>query len=98
MLTFLHVCQRICWPSGVAVRGTHGRRESNSFIESCSVLMGIGEAGYYAGVIYYLSFWYKRYVAPSLDKTCYSMIAGANWHLESGWVTFLLVQSVAQLF
>ncbi|KAJ3570815.1 hypothetical protein NP233_g4155 [Leucocoprinus birnbaumii] len=24
------------------------------------VLMGIGEAGYYAGVIYYLSFWYKR--------------------------------------
>ncbi len=24
--------------------------------------MGIGEAGYYAGVIYYLSFWYKRYV------------------------------------
>jgi len=27
--------------------------------------MGIGEAGYYAGVIYYLSFWYKRYVIPS---------------------------------
>jgi hypothetical protein len=25
------------------------------------VLMGIGEAGYYAGMIYYLSFWYKRY-------------------------------------
>ncbi|PPQ92545.1 hypothetical protein CVT25_010378 [Psilocybe cyanescens] len=25
------------------------------------VLMGIGEAGYYAGIIYYLSFWYKRY-------------------------------------
>jgi MFS family permease len=24
------------------------------------VLMGIGEAGYYAGMIYYLSFWYKR--------------------------------------
>lgn len=24
--------------------------------------MGIGEAGYYAGMIYYLSFWYKRYV------------------------------------
>ena len=23
--------------------------------------MGIGEAGYYAGMIYYLSFWYKRY-------------------------------------
>ncbi|KJA17831.1 hypothetical protein HYPSUDRAFT_146000 [Hypholoma sublateritium FD-334 SS-4] len=26
------------------------------------VLMGIGEAGYYAGMIYYLSFWYKRQV------------------------------------
>jgi len=26
------------------------------------VLMGIGEAGYYAGMIYYLSFWYKRCV------------------------------------
>ncbi|KAJ7291058.1 MFS general substrate transporter [Mycena rebaudengoi] len=25
------------------------------------VLMGIGEAGYYAGMIYYLSFWYKKY-------------------------------------
>lgn len=25
------------------------------------VLLGIGEAGFYAGVIYYLSFWYKRY-------------------------------------
>ncbi|KAF4603128.1 hypothetical protein EYR38_003533 [Pleurotus pulmonarius] len=24
------------------------------------VLLGIGEAGYYAGMIYYLSFWYKR--------------------------------------
>lgn len=28
----------------------------------CSVLLGIGEAGYYAGMIYYLSFWYKRSV------------------------------------
>lgn len=27
------------------------------------MLMGIGEAGYYAGVIYYLSFWYKRYAS-----------------------------------
>ena len=25
------------------------------------VLLGIGEAGYYAGMIYYLSFWYQRY-------------------------------------
>ncbi|KAJ7614611.1 major facilitator superfamily domain-containing protein [Mycena polygramma] len=25
------------------------------------VLMGIGEAGYYAGMIYYLSFWYKKH-------------------------------------
>lgn len=25
------------------------------------VLLGIGEAGYYAGMIYYLSFWYKRH-------------------------------------
>ncbi|PCH37504.1 MFS general substrate transporter [Wolfiporia cocos MD-104 SS10] len=24
------------------------------------VLLGIGEAGYYAGMVYYLSFWYKR--------------------------------------
>ena len=26
-----------------------------------SVLLGIGEAGYYAGMIYYLSFWYRRH-------------------------------------
>ncbi|ETW77356.1 hypothetical protein HETIRDRAFT_327571, partial [Heterobasidion irregulare TC 32-1] len=24
------------------------------------ILLGIGEAGYYAGMIYYLSFWYRR--------------------------------------
>ncbi|KAJ3568707.1 hypothetical protein NP233_g5543 [Leucocoprinus birnbaumii] len=36
------------------------------------VLMGIGEAGYYAGVIYYLSFWYKRYIAPICGEDCCS--------------------------
>ena len=25
-----------------------------------SIILGIGEAGYYAGMIYYLSFWYQR--------------------------------------
>ena len=31
--------------------------------------MGIGEAGYYAGMIYYLSFWYKRCVF----RNCWSL-------------------------
>jgi len=34
------------------------------------VLMGIGEAGYYAGMIYYLSFWYKRYAY----RNCWNLI------------------------
>ena len=37
--------------------------------------MGIGEAGYYAGMIYYLSFWYKRpvkaYLIPILSDITY---------------------------
>lgn len=33
------------------------------------VLLGIGEAGYYAGLIYYLSFWYKRWSDVSLSLT-----------------------------
>ena len=37
----------------------------------CSVLLGIGEAGYYAGMIYYLSFWYKRSGITLLTPTWY---------------------------
>lgn len=32
------------------------------YSEPCRVLLGIGEAGYYAGMVYYMSFWYRRYV------------------------------------
>ena len=40
-------------------------------ILTASVLLGIGEAGYYAGMIYYLSFWYKRSVSTLLTpKWC----------------------------
>ncbi|KAF8893010.1 MFS general substrate transporter [Infundibulicybe gibba] len=38
------------------------------------VLMGIGEAGFYAGMIYYLSFWYKRsatlFLHPKMTSLC----------------------------
>lgn len=33
------------------------RRTLNNFMHGHSVLLGIGEAGYYAGMVYYLSFW-----------------------------------------
>ncbi|KAF7342036.1 MFS general substrate transporter [Mycena venus] len=34
------------------------------------VLMGIGEAGYYAGMIYYLSFWYKKHELAMRISLC----------------------------
>ncbi|TFK75711.1 MFS general substrate transporter [Pluteus cervinus] len=34
------------------------------------VLLGIGEAGYYAGMIYYLSFWYKRHELAMRISLC----------------------------
>ena len=33
---------------------------SSANVSEHRVLLGIGEAGYYAGMVYYLSFWYKR--------------------------------------
>lgn len=41
--------------------GTHMHvSTSQACLSSVSVLLGIGEAGFYAGVVYYLSFWYTR--------------------------------------
>ncbi|KAL0946223.1 hypothetical protein HGRIS_012482 [Hohenbuehelia grisea] len=74
------------------------------------VLMGIGEAGYYAGMIYYLSFWYKRSemafrisisMSGTLPGAIGSMIAfgliRANTSLLTGWQLLFLIEAIPTL-
>ncbi|GAV99050.1 MFS general substrate transporter [Lentinula edodes] len=74
------------------------------------VLLGIGEAGYYAGMIYYLSFWYKRHelamrVSLCMTGTYPGAIGGllafglvrAKTSLLDGWQFLYLIEAIPTL-
>ncbi|KAF8153184.1 MFS general substrate transporter [Crassisporium funariophilum] len=74
------------------------------------VLMGIGEAGYYAGMIYYLSFWYKRHelamrISLCMTGTLPGAIGGllafglvrAHTSLLQGWQFLFLIEAIPTL-
>ncbi|KAF8065095.1 MFS general substrate transporter [Lyophyllum atratum] len=71
------------------------------------VLLGIGEAGYYAGMIYYLSFWYKRSelamrISLCMTGTLPGAIGGllafglvrAHTSLLAGWQFLFLIEAI----
>ncbi|KAJ7326311.1 MFS general substrate transporter [Mycena albidolilacea] len=71
------------------------------------VLMGIGEAGYYAGMIYYLSFWYRRQelalrISLCMTGTLPGAIGGllafglvrAKTSLLTGWQFLFLIEAI----
>ncbi|KXN84014.1 hypothetical protein AN958_00573 [Leucoagaricus sp. SymC.cos] len=71
------------------------------------VLMGIGEAGYYAGMIYYLSFWYRRSelamrISLSMTGTLPGAIGGllafglvrAHTAQLTGWQFLFLIEAI----
>ncbi|KAJ6550729.1 MFS general substrate transporter [Mycena sp. CBHHK59/15] len=71
------------------------------------VLMGIGEAGYYAGMIYYLSFWYKKHelalrISLCMTGTLPGAIGGllafglvrAKTSLLTGWQFLFLIEAI----
>jgi len=74
------------------------------------VLLGIGEAGYYAGMIYYLSFWYKRHelamrISLCMTGTLPGAIGGllafglvrAHTSLLQGWQFLFLIEAIPTL-
>ncbi|RDB17127.1 hypothetical protein Hypma_001651 [Hypsizygus marmoreus] len=74
------------------------------------VLMGIGEAGYYAGMIYYLSFWYKRHelamrISLCMTGTLPGAIGGllafglvrAHTSVLAGWQFLFLIEALPTL-
>ncbi|EMD37054.1 hypothetical protein CERSUDRAFT_114954 [Gelatoporia subvermispora B] len=74
------------------------------------VLLGIGEAGYYAGMIYYLSFWYKRHelamrISLCMTGTLPGAISGllafglvrARTSVLEGWQFLFLIEAVPTL-
>lgn len=71
------------------------------------VILGIGEAGYYAGMIYYLSFWYKRHelamrISLCMTGTFPGAIGGllafglvrAHTSLLTGWQFLFLIEAI----
>ncbi|KAF5344838.1 hypothetical protein D9757_001246 [Collybiopsis confluens] len=71
------------------------------------VLLGIGETGYYAGVIYYMSFWYKRHelamrISLGMTATYSGAIGGllafglvrAKTSLLVGWQFLYLIEAI----
>ncbi|TBU24264.1 MFS general substrate transporter [Dichomitus squalens] len=75
------------------------------------VLLGIGEAGYYAGMIYYLSFWYKRSELALRISLCMTgTLPGAIGGLLAfgivriqtkvlvGWQLLFLVEAIPTIF
>ncbi|TBU24705.1 MFS general substrate transporter [Dichomitus squalens] len=75
------------------------------------VLLGIGEAGYYAGMIYYLSFWYKRSELALRISLCMTgTLPGAIGGLLAfglvriqtkvlvGWQFLFLVEAIPTIF
>ncbi|KAF5384199.1 hypothetical protein D9615_003370 [Tricholomella constricta] len=74
------------------------------------VILGIGEAGYYAGMIYYLSFWYKRYelamrISLCMTGTLPGAIGGlfafglvrAHTSQLAGWQFLFLIEAIPTL-
>lgn len=75
------------------------------------VMLGIGEAGYYAGMIYYLSFWYKRHelamrISLCMTGTLPGAIGGllafglvrAHTSVLQGWQFLYLIEAVPTMF
>ncbi|KAK0221036.1 MFS general substrate transporter [Armillaria nabsnona] len=71
------------------------------------VLLGIGEAGYYAGMIYYLSFWYRRHelamrISLCMTGTFPGAIGGliafglvrAHTSVLKGWQFLFLIEAI----
>lgn len=60
----------------------HASKNNCELLKFARVLMGMGEAGYYAGMIYYLSFWYgteSEYFLQQPDfLTIFTGIRGEN--------------------
>ncbi|TFY63736.1 hypothetical protein EVG20_g6198 [Dentipellis fragilis] len=66
------------------------------------VLLGIGEAGYYAGMIYYLSFWYKSLcMTGTLPGAIGGLVAfglvRAHTSVLKGWQFLFLVRATLDL-
>ncbi|GLB39778.1 putative MFS general substrate transporter [Lyophyllum shimeji] len=74
------------------------------------VILGIGEAGYYAGMIYYLSFWYKRHelalrISLCMTGTLPGAIGGllafglvrAHTSVLAGWQFLFLIEAIPTL-
>jgi len=74
------------------------------------VLLGIGEAGYYAGMIYYLSFWYKKHelalrISFCMTGTLPGAIGGllafglvrAKTSVLEGWQFLFLIEGIPTL-
>lgn len=74
------------------------------------VLLGIGEAGYYAGMIYYLSFWYKRHelamrISLCMTGTLPGAIGGllafglvrVHTSVLAGWQFLFLIEAIPTL-
>ncbi|KAF7329915.1 MFS general substrate transporter [Mycena kentingensis (nom. inval.)] len=74
------------------------------------VLLGIGEAGYYAGMIYYLSFWYKKHelalrISFCMTGTLPGAIGGllafglvrAKTDVLDGWQFLFLIEGIPTL-
>lgn len=74
------------------------------------ILLGIGEAGYYAGMIYYLSFWYRRRELATRISLCMTgtlpgAIGGllafglvrAHTSVLKGWQFLFLVEAIPDL-
>ncbi|KAF5365235.1 hypothetical protein D9758_005403 [Tetrapyrgos nigripes] len=71
------------------------------------VLLGIGEAGYYAGMIYYMSFWYKRHELAMRISLCmtgtfpgaiggllaFGLVRAHTEHLV-GWQFLFLIEAI----
>ncbi|KAF9267538.1 MFS general substrate transporter [Marasmius fiardii PR-910] len=74
------------------------------------ILIGIGEAGFYAGMIYYLSFWYRRHelalrISLCMTGTYPGAIGGllafgltrAHTSLLTGWQFLFLIEAIPTL-
>ncbi|KAI0316876.1 MFS general substrate transporter [Amylostereum chailletii] len=74
------------------------------------VLLGIGEAGFYAGMIYYLSFWYRRRELATRISLCMTgtlpgAIGGllafglvrAHTSLLTGWQFLFLIEAIPDI-
>lgn len=74
------------------------------------VLLGIGESGYYAGMIYYLSFWYRRHelamrISLTMTGTYPGAIGGllafglvrAHTSVLQGWQFLFLIEAIPTL-